>query len=95
MSLREGEIAIVKGMLLRGDKQHDIAAWFGVNPARVNEISQGTNGSSVAAAPADQLPPRGPYMAGRSASRARDTLIALRELVDEAIADIDLYERVG
>ncbi len=95
MPFSEGEIAVVKGMLLRGDKQHDIAAWFGVNPARVNEISQGTSGPNVAAASADQLPPRGPYMAGRSALRARDTLIALRELIDEAVADIDLYEQGG
>jgi hypothetical protein len=32
MALSEGEIATVKGMLLRGDKQHDIAAYFGVLP---------------------------------------------------------------
>jgi hypothetical protein len=32
-------------------------------------------------------------MAGQSALRARDTLIALRELIDEAIGDIDLYEK--
>ena len=32
-------------------------------------------------------------MAGRSALRARDTLIALRELIQGAIDDIDLYER--
>jgi hypothetical protein len=33
-------------------------------------------------------------MAGRSAIRARDTLIALRELIDGAIQDIDLFEQV-
>jgi len=92
MPLSEGEIATVKGMLLRGDKQHDIAAWFGVNAARINEIHSGQTGASVVAAAADQLPPRGPYMAGRSANRARDTLMALRDLIDEAIRDIDLYE---
>jgi hypothetical protein len=32
-------------------------------------------------------------MAGRSVLRARDTLIALRELIQGAIDDIDLYER--
>jgi hypothetical protein len=92
MPLSEGEIATVKGMLVRGDKQHDIASWFGVNAARVNEIHSGQTGAGVAAAAGDQLPPRGPYMAGRSANRARDTLVALRELIDEAISDIDLYE---
>jgi hypothetical protein len=39
MALNEGEIAIVKGMLLWGDRQHDIAAYFGVNGGRVAEIS--------------------------------------------------------
>jgi len=32
-------------------------------------------------------------MAGRSALRARDTLTALRDLSQEAIDDIDLYEK--
>jgi hypothetical protein len=32
-------------------------------------------------------------MAGRSAIRARDTLIALRDLIQGAIDDIDLYEQ--
>jgi hypothetical protein len=32
-------------------------------------------------------------MAGRSALRARDRLIALRELIQGTIDDIDLYER--
>jgi hypothetical protein len=61
MALNDGEIAVVKGMLIRGDKQHAIAA--------------------------------GPYTAGRSALRARDTLTALRDLIQEAIEEIDLYEK--
>jgi len=81
-------------MLLRGDKQHDIAAYFGVNSARIADIKSGATGPSVTVALSDTLPPRGPYMAGRSAIRARDTLIALRELIDGAIQDIDLFEQV-
>ncbi|WP_369725163.1 hypothetical protein AB8Z38_11600 [Bradyrhizobium sp. LLZ17] len=93
MALSEGEIATVKGMLVRGDKQHDIAAYFGINGGRIAEISTGQTGGTVTASPADDLPPAGPYMAGRSALRARDTLVALRELIDGAIGDIDLYEK--
>lgn len=93
MALSDQEIAIAKGMLARGDRQHDIAAYFGENGGRIGEISTGKRGAHVAAAPQDGLPPPGPYMAGRSALRARDTLVALRGLVDEAIADIDLYEQ--
>ncbi|MFK4650078.1 hypothetical protein ABIF97_000012 [Bradyrhizobium japonicum] len=93
MALHEGEIAIVKGMLLRGDRQHDIAAYFGINGGRIAEISTSQTGGSISASPAEDLPPAGPYMAGRSALRARDTLIALRDLIEEAIGDIDLYEK--
>jgi hypothetical protein len=93
MPLNADEVATVKGMLIRGDRQHDIAAYFGVNSARIAEIVKRQAGSGVEAARAVSLPPAGPYMAGRSALRARDTLIALRELIDEAIDDIDLYEK--
>jgi hypothetical protein len=93
MALNDAEIATVKGMLVRGDRQHDIAAYFGVNGGRIGEISTGQTGSSITASAAQDLPPPGPYMAGRSALRARDTLTALRDLIQEAIDDIDLYEK--
>lgn len=93
MAFTDNEISIVKGMLNRGDKQQDIASYFGVNSARVNEVNTGMKGERVQPAALDTLPPAGPAMAGRSAIRARDTLIALRDLIDEAIGDIDLYER--
>jgi hypothetical protein len=35
------ETCVVKGMLARSDRQHDIASYFGVNPARINEIASG------------------------------------------------------
>lgn len=95
MALNDGEIAIVKGMLIRGDKQHDIAAYFGVNAGRVNDVKQGVKGPTIIAAAQDVLPPPGPYMAGRSALRAKETLVALRELIDEAITDIDQFERAA
>jgi hypothetical protein len=75
MPLTDHEVSIVKGMISRGDRQHDIAAYFGVNGGRIGEISTGKRGQGVHAASAAWLPPAGPYMAGRSALRARDTLI--------------------
>lgn len=95
MALTSPEIAIVKGMLARGDAQHHIAAYFGVNSARINDIKQGTNGATIAAAPTFELPQPGPYMAGRSALKARETLKALRDLIDDTIKDIDIYEDTG
>jgi len=94
MPLSDYEIAIAKGMLSRGDRQHDIAAYFGVNGGRIGEISTGQRGYGIDEAPVADLPPPGPYMAGRSAIRARETLVALRELIDEAINDIDLFEQI-
>jgi len=93
MALTTAEVAIVKGMLARGDAQHHIAAYFGVNSARVNDIKQGLVGSHVSAALPADLPPPGPYMAGRSALRARETLVALRDLIDGAIEDIGRFEQ--
>ena len=39
ISLTDRDAAVIKGMLIRGDRQHDIAAWFGVNSARIAEIA--------------------------------------------------------
>lgn len=95
MALTDQEIAIVKGMLIRGDAQHHIASYFGENSARIAEVKKGERGPNVAAAPQSTLPPPGPYMAGRSAIKARETLLALRDLIDGAINDIDRYERAA
>jgi len=65
ISLSEKDAAIVKGMLNRGDRQHDIAAWFGVNGGRIGEISTCAKFADVASADAEDLPPPGPYLSGR------------------------------
>jgi hypothetical protein len=57
MTINDARIAI--GMLARGDNQHDVAAWFGENQARIVEASQGKFGTTEAAAPSE-LPPKGP-----------------------------------
>lgn len=98
MALSKGEVAIVKGMLLRGDRQSDIAAYFGgdVNSGRISEINTGQRHPEVAAAPADQLPPPGPYhISGRAALRHKETLVALRELIDQTLEEITGWERSG
>jgi hypothetical protein len=56
----EADAAIIKGMLARGDAQHDIAAYFGSNSGRICETNTGRRFRRVAAAPADRLPPPGP-----------------------------------
>jgi hypothetical protein len=69
-------------MLGRGDRQHGIAAYFGINGGRIAEISTGQTGSSVTPSVAEGLPPVGAPCG-----------IALRDLIEEAIGDIDLYEK--
>lgn len=76
--LDSADAAIVKGMLQRGDRQHDIAAWFGVNAGRVAEIANGMTFPGVSAAAANNLPPQGPYLSGR------ETQNLIRRLADSA-----------
>ena len=58
--LTNSDAAIVLGMIARDDRDHDVAAWFGVNQGRIAEVKAGSHGSTVSAAPADKLPPKGP-----------------------------------
>lgn len=50
---------IVKGMLKRGDHQHDVAAWFGINSGRIAEINTGQRFRYVEPI-RENLPPSGP-----------------------------------
>ncbi len=56
-SLKSADAPIVLGMIARGDRDHDIAAWFGVNQGRVADVKDGKKFSSATAAPGHQLPP--------------------------------------
>lgn len=71
--LTEYDAALVKGMLARGDRQHDIAAWFGVNGGRIAEIATGATFGWVHRAE-EGLPPPGPYPTGKQAAEAQAAL---------------------
>jgi hypothetical protein len=63
--LTKEDVKIVLGMAARGDRNHDIAAWFGVNQGRIAEAKSGEFGT-LEAAPANELPPKGaPGVKGR------------------------------
>jgi len=47
-------------MVKRGDRAHDIAAWFGVNQGRIAEAQDGAHFPTATATPNAQLPPSGP-----------------------------------
>jgi hypothetical protein len=59
IALTNNDASKVLGMVGRGDRDHDIAAWFGVNQGRVAEVKDGSHGS-ISAAKAEDLPPKGP-----------------------------------
>ena len=59
ITLTNRDASIVLGMVGRNDRDHDIAAWFGVNQGRIAEVKAGSHGS-ITAAPAQALPPKGP-----------------------------------
>lgn len=93
--LNNADAAIAKGMINRGDRQHDIAAYFGVNGGRIAEISTGDKFGSVAAAPTNQLPPPGPYVYSKLNRRTkkdlesiRDQLVALSKVVHDALSKL-------
>jgi len=88
VTLDEADAAIVKGMLARGDRQHDIAAWFGVNGGRIGEIASGVRFDYVVAAAPDLLPPPGPYLSGRETATLMQALTKARQALDHAEAFI-------
>lgn len=86
MVLSYRETQIVKGMLKRGDRQHDIAAYFGVNGGRIAEVRSGECNYPHAEAMAEaDLPPRGPYV-------TKYALEAVIETLNEAIEALELEE---
>lgn len=81
VSLTAADAAIVKGMLARGDRQHDIAAWFGVNGGRIADIKTKKKFANVAPI-YEKLPPSGPYIAIRSVQTAK---AAIEETIDDLL----------
>lgn len=86
------EIGIVKAMLKRGDRQHDIAAFFGINAGRIAEIAKGRRGEGIQPARGD-LPPAGPYPAGREAIAAKKALREVLRTAELALERIEDWER--
>ena len=54
------DAAIIKGMMARGDRKHDVAAWFGLNPGRLYDNIR-KKYADVPPAPEHMLPPPGPF----------------------------------
>lgn len=91
-SLGQADIPVVLGMASRGDRNHDIAAWFGVNQGRIAEAKSGQYGNPPVA-PHNELPPSGaPGIKGR---RLRMALEGILESVrDSKISDSNVRSDV-
>ncbi len=84
--------AQIKGMLERGDRQSDIAAYFSINQGRIYEISSGQRFANVIAASPESLPPAGPYLVVTKVSHERallaeKVLMRFLAVVDDATKD--------
>lgn len=84
ITLTPDDVAIIKGMLSRGDRQHDIAAWFGVNGGRIAEIATGQKFRLVEPRMDANLPPAGPYPSGRDALAALAALRTAKQAITAA-----------
>lgn len=104
-TLKRADAPIIFGMVARDDRDHDIAAWFGVNQGRIAEVKDGSKFGTVAAAHTSQLPPSGPPgIKGRRLRAAADKisqalaakgpsgLKEAQELLQRAIAAYDADE---
>ena len=88
IALSEDDAATVRGMIERGDRQHDIAAWFGVNAGRIAEITTGETFANIKATKAE-LPPKGPYVSGKRAHATTKHLKHIRTSLETAIEEVD------
>ncbi|MBB4390067.1 hypothetical protein GGE61_006433 [Rhizobium leguminosarum] len=83
------DASLVKGMVSRGDRHHDIASWFGVNQGRIAEVNDGHLHPTARPAPADQLPPPGPYSSGQAAHMAIAALEEAKLALETAAKNIE------
>jgi hypothetical protein len=90
MSIDAEEAALIKGMLVRGDKQQWIVAWFGgeYNSGRIADIHTGKTWPEVRPAKESELPPPGPYAAPATLLALKRRLRAIEEAIDEALQEI-------
>lgn len=92
--LNNDDAALIKSMIARNDRQHDIAAYFAVNGGRIGEISRGKTFGSVSPAMRN-IPPPAPYLVVPSSVRSDiDSLSADLDSMGASQATKDKLERV-
>lgn len=87
--LTRDEAFIAKGMLARGDDAFDVAYWFGVDEAEIEELSQRKIFDGVRETASEDLPPPGPYPSIRAVRAAISA-------IERALGDLNVArEAVG
>jgi hypothetical protein len=61
ITVKAADIPIIIGMIARGDRHHDIAAWFGLNQGRIADTQDGKYGPPPTG-PGLKLPQKGPLV---------------------------------
>ena len=84
ITVSASDVPILIGMVARGDRRHDIAAWFGINQGRVKEAEDGKFGPATTNASV-KLPPKGPP--GIKGRHLRDTATQVLEKLKAGEAD--------
>jgi hypothetical protein len=96
----DNDVPIILGMVSRGDRSHDIAAWFGLNQGRIKGAKDGIYGNP-AAAHHSKLPPKGPPgIKGRRLREASNHILTalkkgpdgLKEATDRLTEAMKLYD---
>lgn len=88
-------VPVILAMSNRGDRRHDIGAWFGLNQGRIREVERGDHGLPPPA-PANQLPPAGsPGPRARELRRALNRVEALLSQGKNADALTELREAMA
>jgi hypothetical protein len=91
-TLGGSDVPTILGMVARGDRDHDIAAWFGVNQGRIAEAKEGKYGPGQPAA-AHSLPPKGaPGVKGRLPRAAVDRALTALSKGDSSTAETILND---
>jgi len=94
IKLSPRDAARILAMLARGDRRHDVAAWFGVNQGRIAEVEDGAFGNAKET-DLKTLPPKG--SPGLKAKRLMASLDEVHDLlttkgedgIHEALAEIE------
>lgn len=97
--LSDEDVAVILGMLRRGDRQMDVAVYHGVNQGRVNELAKMSTSWARKwrhVRPSDTLPDAGPYIVVGSSGyeRLREAAAVPMQLLSTLQSDIAEIKRM-